>query len=393
MRPIRCFRKALLLFLAGFAGLLPFVADGQIIVLPGQTIDFYDPLQERVIPDVVDGNVEFLNADAFIGTNPGVVPLSSILHARGLISRANSTVYQYNEITIDEGDGSETVVMSQVSGTVVIRGFMLLVAWGQAEAKVYFEIVDVTMDADDDSNVVTRHPVANYELLNEPSISAGTSLGAKVGSATAGIAGGDLSLGVDIPLSKRIIRDEERFGFTALLRRGHTYRLQLVSESKVKLGRSGGQGIVSMYNPLAEIPPFLVDQDLLSIPPSLLDPQTWTDGLNITLLDKRLPSWSFPDRGIFAWDWFEDFGDTNDILTNFGIPITPRGLINRYFDRVVPDEELTQPGVDLRRMNFTVAPDQIELLTQISQQIETIANQPPLNPPFRPVPNNPLFKP
>ncbi len=364
----------------------------QTPVLPGQTVDFFDPVAERVIPDAIDGDVEFLFANAAIGDLPPTLPLSSFLASNSPIGRATTTIFQYNEIEIDPGDGSETVVTGQVSGTVVIRGFMLLAGWGLAEADVDFEIIDVTDTATGDTNVIARHSLKHYTLQPSYSISASASLGAKVGSATAGVAGGDLSLGLDIPLSKLVIRDEVPFGFTALLRRGHTYRLQLVSNNQIKLGRNAGSALISMYNPAASVPPFIVNADVLSVPPSLLDPQTWVTGLEVPLLDKRLPAWSFPDRGIFAWDWWEDFNDTNDILAAFGIPTTPRGLITRYFDRVIPDEELTQPGVDLRRMEFTLATDQVELLNLISDQVAELTEIVLRHPPFTRPPNGRPFE-
>ncbi len=98
----------------------------------------------------------------------------------------------------------------------------------------------------------------------------------------------------------------------------------------------------------------------------------WLSGLDLPMLDKQLPSYSFPDRGVFAWDWWDDFDDTNDVLAKFGIPTRVRGLVNRFFDRVVPDEEVTQPGVDLRKMEVTLATDQVALLNEISDQVEEL---------------------
>jgi len=364
----------------------------EVTVFPGQTVDFYHPFEERVIPDVIGGEKEFLLAIAAIGDLPPTLPLSSFLMTSSPIGRANTSIFQYNTVVVDSGDGTETVLTGQISGTVNIKGFMFLSGWGLAESQVAFEVIDVTPGLSDTEHVIARHTLSTYKLQPSYSISAGASLGAKVGSATAGVAGGDLSLGIDIPVSKLVIRDEVPFGFTVLLRRGHTYRLQLVCENKVKIGRSAGRAIISMYNPIAGIPPILTDDALLTIPPSLLDPQEWSMGLNIGLLDKSLPSWSFPDRGVFAWDWWDDYNDTNDILAAFGIPTTPRGLISRYFNRVIPDEELAQPGVDLRRMELTLATDEVEMLNLISDQVEELKEIILRHPPFTRPPNGRPFQ-
>lgn len=369
--------------------LISCAAIAQVPVLPGETIDFRDPLADRVLPDVIDGETEFLLANAAIGTIPPVLPLSTFVRAAGPIGRANATIFQYNQIMLDPGDGTETVVTAQISGTVNIRGFLMLAGWGNVESGVTFEVIDVTFGEFDPPHVIASHTIAEYELMPDMGVGIEVGLGAKVGSATAAVAGGDLGLALEIPLSMRVVRDEIPFGFTALLQRGHTYRLQLNSSSSVKLGRGAGLATASFYNPAAVIPPFVTGPGVLITPPTLFDPDTWVASLQMPMLDKTLPSWSFPDRGIFAWDWFEDLNDTNDVLMSFGIPTTPRGLVSRYFDRIIPDEELTQPGVDLRRMQITVAPDQVELLNQISDQIDLLTRiairRPPPWPPSRPI--------
>lgn len=356
------------------------------VILPGQTLDFYNPVVERVVPDDIDGKVEFFAADAAIGTTPDVLPLSSFVQTSGAIGRANSTIFQYNDITVDPGDGGETVVTAQISGEVFIRGYMLLISWGLAEANVGFEVIDITdtlIDPNNDPNTIATHTIASYELRPGFSVSMSTGLGAIIGTATAGAGKADLSLGVGVPLSKRVIRDHKKFGFTVLLRRGHTYRLQLTSSNAVKVGRNAGLARISLWAPLASVPPFISDADILTIPPSLVDPQVWLAGLDLPMLDKRLPSYSFPDRGIFAWDWWDDFDDTNDILAKFGIPTKVRGLVNRFFDRVIPDEEVTQPGVDLRKMEIALATDQVELLNMISDQVEELKEIILRHPPFQ----------
>jgi hypothetical protein len=115
----------------------------------------------------------------------------------------------------------------------------------------------------------------------------------------------------------------------------------------------------------------------------LVDPQLWVNNLDLPALNKSVPSFAFPDRGIFAWDWFTDYEDTNDVLAAFGIPTTMKGVVNRLFDRVVPDEAVAQPGVDLREMRLTVANDQVEMLQTISDQVAELKEIILRHPPFR----------
>lgn len=376
----------------GLLSMLQFGAFAQPpLLFPGQSMEFSTPAAGRVVPDDVDGFVErlFLAQAAIasdsIAFQTDVVPLSGFARVSTPLSRALTYVYQYNDFEIDAGDGSETVVSAQLSGTVNVKGYMLLVGFGNVREILGIDVIDITNDPNDLSNIVASETFRTYELDPDPGISMSTDVGALLGSATLAEAKAGLSLGVNVPIAKKVIRENFGFGFNVLLRRGHTYRLLFSSQGRAKLGPNAGLGIASFWSPIANVPPFLAGDSVLNVPPSLIDPQVWLTSLDMPMLDKTIPKINFPDVGEFNFGnfgWFADFNDTNDVLRELNIPTNVRGLVNRFFSNIIPDEAVAQPGVDLRQMQVTLATDQVELLNMVSYQVEELKQIILRHPPF-----------
>lgn len=369
------------------------------LVFPGQTIKFADPFAERVVPDDIGGFVERfppVGVNAVIGADTiplheDVLPLSGFTQSRVRLSRGLTHVFQYNDFTVEAGDGSETVVPAQVSGTINVKGYMLLIGIGSVREIIGIDLIDITDDPNDLTQVVASETFRQYELSPDPSISLGMSIEGVLGSATAVQVGADVSLGLGVPITKKVVRENFSFAFDALLRRGHTYRLVFSSQGRVRLGPNAGLGIVSFWSPLALTPPLPGDNTVVSVPPSLIDPQTWLTNLDIPLLDRQLPALDRPgseDTFKFAdFGWWSDIDDTNDLLRELGLPTNVRGIVNRFFSSIIPDEEVQQAGVDLRQLDVTIGQDQVELLNMISDQVEELKQILLRHPPFTNGPN------
>lgn len=375
------------------------------VIFPGGFKDFFDPGAERVIPDQITGEIEFFPPPPFgiAAADRETVPLSSLAIGFGPIARARGTVIQSNDFIIP-ADGLEArPLWTQISGQLFIRGFMLVTGIGQTSFDVDLLIYDVSEDPANENpeNIVYAENLAQYKSMTQADVGLELSIGVQLGSATVGQVGVDGAASFGVPLCKEVVRDEKNFGCQALLRRGRRYRVQIVANAQVKLGVLGGLAISSFYSPLAALPDGLTDPDILSVPPSLIDPQTWLDNLDLAFLDQPIKSLIFPNVGNSTFTvpgfsvpvigsigvpttpisapiqtLFVGSNTTTGLLVSQGLPVTPRAIIGDLLAITIPDEELLLPGVDLRRMAITIEVDQTELLNTKIKELERVVRTP-----------------
>lgn len=390
--------------------LAPIAHSRPPVIFPGGFKDFHNPASERVIPDQIVGEIEFFPPPplGIAAADQETVPLSSLAIAYGPIARARGTVLQSNDFIVpaDPTDGTAArPLWAQFSGTVFIRGFMVVSGIGQSSFSVDLEIFDVSDDPDNrhPENIVFAENLAQYKSMTQADVGLELSVGVQLGSATIGQVGVDGAASFSIPLCKEVVRDQKNFGCQALLRRGRRYRVQLVANAQVKLGLQGGVAISSFYSPLAAPPNGLTNPTLVSVPPSLIDPQTWLDTLDFAFLDDPLQSLVFPTVGNPAFtvpgfsvpvigsigvpttsisspiqSLFAGSSTTSGMLLAQGLPLTPRAVIGDLLAITLPDEELLQPGVDLRRLSVTIEVDQTELLNTKIEELERVVRTPPV---------------
>ncbi len=390
-----------------FTVLAPRAHSRPPVIFPGGYKDFHDPASERVIPDQIVGEIEFFPPPplGIAAADQETVPLSSLAIAYGPIARARGTVLQSNDFIVPADGAEARPLWAQISGTVFIRGFMVVSGIGQSSFSVDLEIFDVSDDPDNrhPENIVFAENLAEYKSTTQGDVGLELSVGVQLGSATVGQVGLDGGASFSIPLCKEVVRDQKNFGCQALLRRGRRYRVQLVANAQVKLGLQGGVAISSFYSPLAAPPDGLTNPALVSVPPSLIDPQTWLDTLDFAFLDDPLQSLVFPTVGNPAFtvpgfsvpvigsigvpttsisspiqSLFAGSSTTSGMLLAQGLPLTPRAVIGDLLAITLPDEELLQPGVDLRRLSVTIEVDQTELLNTKIEELERVVRTPPV---------------
>lgn len=385
------------------------IAQVEIPLLsPGGTVDFTGA-EGGVLPLAVVGSTEtFGKATAEVmgvSESPaGAAPLSSTAIASDALGRAKTTLSQHVDFNVEPGAQGETVLTAQISGQVDIRGYMLLAGLAVAKSKVRIEILDITPGSEAE-RIIMSHVLDERKLEGEfaPSVGAGVSV--DLGSATAGQIGIGFGAEVAISLVKDVVREQVPFGFTALLQRGHTYRLRLTSENEAKIGIGGGIAESSFYTPY-------------DIPPSLFDPNFWLGTLDMPMLDagprvfnfpsRPSPSFNFPlietsigdfgggNVGIGFPRLFPNISSTSDMLTRMNVNNTLSqeltNFLGDFSNRI--EEGVALPGVDLRRLEVTLEQDSTEALAEVSDQIEELKEILLRHPPFTrpsPQPRRPKF--
>lgn len=364
------------------------VAVAQLIptIAPGGMHDFRADGALHVLADDIESETSFLPVIALAVANENSVPLSSFVWATSYFGRAKATILQSNDFLIQPGNYGETVLQGQFGGTVNIGGFIALVGLGTAKMDVKIRVIDITDP--DRTRVVAVQALNLYEISNSLEIGTDLSVGAQLGSITVGQAGIDLGMGFAIPFERKIVRDSVDFGFTALLRRGHSYRFQVIAESRAELGATGGTGIVSFFNALAPIPNEVADPVLLAIPPQILDTEWWIDKLDWPLLNEELPAlelpasgsrFSIPNRVIqvpsptgpipiplpgFSPSIspiypppFQNVDDTNDVLNILGYNTNLKDILVTNIDRVLPADPIQFRGIELQDLTIDIAND------------------------------------
>lgn len=227
--------------------LLAFPAAAQVPVLEPGTVHAFDPA-----PDLVTGSCEppFLGSCDVVD---GEAPLRA--YAYGVVSRASASasVAEHHEFAIQaptaSGSPPNAVVPAQLAGRVRIRGFLFTMGGATATAAVSLRLVDLTGGLGD-PRTVWSGPVADYRAETRPSFAVGAGVGVSVegGFPYIGASGeGEIGLEMGISPDLQMIRDEIEFAFPVLLRRGGTYRLQLVLDVETRNRLLAATSIASFY--------------------------------------------------------------------------------------------------------------------------------------------------
>ena len=362
-------------------------AQAQVVLEPGGQLQYAVGTLD-VVPDAIEGSTSFFRfGDAIIVTDddPQVpAPLDTRVVAQGALSRAAADLLQYVEFTVAHdpaGTSPGRVLTAQLSGHVDIRGFLTLIGLGQSELDVTLEVVEVFGEGG--QLFVHSQPLGSYELMGtfQPSVAAG--FGVEVGSATFGQAGVGAGGELGLNLQKQVVRDMVPFGFQVLLRRGETYRVQLVASSQVKLGVAGGSGQVT-FSPSFDVPT------------NVFEVAEWIDSLEIPMLDEgfrnldlpRTPGarFSFPtintlltDIGGFdvsiangsLFPGITTSNTLNTIRTQFNLPETAREALVDFYGSPTGrvEEGIAEPGIHFRSMQILLEQDTAEQLDQLSATV------------------------
>lgn len=396
----------------------PLAGPGIAVLSPGDTFMFGEP-------DGVDGTKDFSGPGiAVLGTDiplPLDSPLSSLVAASGRLSRATTEILRFNDFTLDATWDSETMLEGRITGTVDVRGFILLIGVGQVKVEVLAELLDVTDP--EDPIVVNCKTLSKHQVKSALKPSLDVSLKLEGG---APYIGGGLGIGTGnlIHLELLKVRDSVDFGFDVMLRRGHTYRLIVKNKTEgtltvagLGLGFSplGGKAIASFFDPAA-----LVNNADVLIPNIIEDFMDRlleiVENLKITTTGPRvnIPLFKLFDnkgecdggdndgdecitdadcdsndckgslfREIFnslGWEIKTQGDSIRDLLEDrFGIDFgTAPGedptlchLVDKFFDladMLLDEEQIDTPGVTTRRLCVSIEQDQIELAER--QRIE-----------------------
>ncbi len=337
----------------------------ETLIRPGESISISDP-------DAIGGGFDGVGCGTFLAptplaadclVDPTSTPLNSYVMAGRRLARADSELFQYYTIQVDEGDGSESVLMAQVSGTVSVKGWMIIMGLAQSKSAVVLKVIDVTNGSE---KVITSRELSSHKITGEFTPELAVGFGADVGIPHGGSVGGGIEVGVGLPARKEIIRDTVDFGFSVLLQRGHQYRLYLESTTSTQIFAGFPRGVaVASFSQFFSVPDNLVDID------KILDSMGSIGEFNP-------PNLGIPGLGDggFISDVFgiePPFSNTKQIANAFNIPITMRSLLERigFGDGGIIEQELAAPGVSLSGLTITLQNDQDEILREVIRLLLT----------------------
>mgnify|MGYP007011822556 CR=1 FL=1 len=402
----------LLAFLAsGPAAASEPIVVGPVVVEPGGTLLFTEP---DSVEGVANPGIPLaFQGGAFVDTETD--SLQSSVHATLPLRRSASRITARYGFQIDGGSGHDTLLLTQISGHLDMRGFMTITGLGQAHAEATLRVRDVTDGPG--GPIIASHTISRHDLEGEFTPAIQASIGVQGG---APYIGGSFGMGVDFELSigLELVRDEQQFGFTAWLRRGRTYDLELVFETGAILGGlPQSTASATFYAPLGKSLP-------ISNP---ADPANWMDAIG-TFASHDLPNINIPSRnpllgsGSYRFPlistWWGDYGnvtrpiglnfimnplnrnfsDTHDALDFLGIPRNIDALVTNHLGLDTKlaglDEDITSPGVRLSGLRLVVEPDSHELLTAIQATLAKRIDQPiPRDAPAIPKDGRPMLAP
>jgi hypothetical protein len=307
--------------------------------------------------------------------------------ANGSFAKAQGAALQFYDFEIDEGDGSGTPLLSQISGKANFNGFLALVGGGQVKGNLKLKLIDLGPTGAfyaDGGNVVHQETLASHQL-NGIAVT-GLNFGIKVegGAPYIGI-GASPEFKVNIQLQKELVRDKIDFGVHALLLRGHTYRVQF------EVGVLAKKDVVSGLS----IAQFKLGDDRA---PDLFDPEHWLDGIN-DLVITDLPAIKAQtlnikeeEDGILKLfskprllDGAPGFSDSKDMLRKLaddaGLPTSFREIVEqRLKPSSFQEEGIASPGAEVRELFVTLETDQVEILrhhTVLLYHVIDLLNTPP----------------
>lgn len=303
--------------------------------------------------------------------------------AQGSFAKGQGTALQFYDFEVKEGDGSETPLLSQISGKANFNGFLALVGGGQVKGSLKLKLIDLGRTGTlypDGGKVVHQETLASHQLSGLAITGVGFGIGG-IGGAPVIAASAGAQLKFNIALKKELVRDKINFGMHALLLRGHTYRLQFEASVLAKKDVVPGLSIAQ----------FKLGDDRA---PDLLDPEMWLDGIN-DLIDTDLPAlkpqlFSVKEKrtvlGVFGLFSFSkprflanspDFTDSKDLLIKIaeeaGIPTTFKEIVEQRLSSKssILEEGIPSPGAEVRELSVTLETDQVELLRHIVDLLNT----------------------
>jgi hypothetical protein len=322
-------------------------------------------------------------ATAILGTDlPLDTPLSSFVCARQRLSRARGEIMRFNDFSLDSSWDSETVIPGRVTGSIDVRGFLLLLGVGQAKVEVVAELLDIT---DPERTIVVNcKEIAKHRVNSAMKPSVDVSLKVEGG---APYIGGGLGIGTGNLIHYELlkVRDSVDFGFDVMLRRGHSYRLVVKCKSESMLTAAGlglgaaplgGKSIACFFSPedLADpdvfVPNILANHfDRLEEIVELLDIPTNGTLHNVPLLNigngDNLPQ-AIQDILDFLRFTIESQASTiNNLLRNeFGLNLPTNvdlcSLASSFFDlsdRLLGEEQIDTPGVRTKSLTVSLGQD------------------------------------
>jgi len=177
--------------------------------------------------------------------------------AHDCLNRAKVTVERHNDFLMagNRGDG---VVTAQVSASVHMKGFILLMGPGEAAVNSWLNVIDVTEGAQEEGSIVASELIYEKNVQTSLIPDLGLELGFPSGiGASIAFAGEGTKMRLDRSFD---------VGFVVLLQRGHRYRLELTLTGLARRGILPGVSWVGFW--AREIQP-----------PDLLEPESWKAAL------------------------------------------------------------------------------------------------------------------
>lgn len=324
-------------------------------------------------------------------------------------NRGQGKVFQYYDFDVDDSTNIGTALLTQISGSAKLNGFMALVGGGQTNASLALKIIDLGPTLAQDpggGKVIHKETLASHSLQGVAIT--GLNFGLKVeGGAPYLGAGAGPELKFNVTLNKKVVRDSLDFGFSTVLIRGHSYRLQFELSTLSKKGAVTGTAIsqFKLGGPVTD----------------MLNTENWLQGIKDTI-KADLPnlkaevmslnplgstSFSFPkmdinqdddDDGIFSrfadkralaganigisglkQNYIANFADTKAFLLaraeDAGLPTSFQEIVEKRFSNGalnnVLEEGIEKAGVEVLELSVTMQEDQVELLREIIQLLKT----------------------
>jgi hypothetical protein len=361
---------------------LPAFAAGT--VAPNETLVLTSPS----MPNLADGTTEDCQSfpefivKCFTGSDGERIGANT--RANLGFRRASGTISEYYDFDVDPGAGNyDTVLNAQISGTGQLNGILVLIAGGHVKGSLSVKLYDLgetggTMPPE--PQLVHQESLASHELTGQLTTGVGFSIKVEGGAPYIGV-GAAPSLGFKIKLQKKFVSDGINFGFGALVRRGHSYRVVFELSSYAKRNAANGISVSRFRDSTDDIP-------------NLLDPENWRESLT-GAIDTRLPALTgqavqmrrglnlFDNRRMYtaqyydstAGDWIGLPSTTaiintqtpSDFPRNFGQIISDRFSFNR--DNLEP---LVDPGFALHELSVTLEADSVAILEDQTMRINEV---------------------
>lgn len=282
------------------------------------------------------------------GSKDGV--LCSVLLTTLAGSKGVCEVKQQNDFRVEQGH-FDSVILVRVSGSTEVSGYQQLIGLGQVETRVSVLLIDLGLDLASaaDDRVVACEDVSRYELTQTLQPSVGAEASIDLGSATVLQGGLDLGFGMALPLNMRIIRDDNNFGFEALVRRGRTYRVVVRSRSQAKLSTAAGFAVAN----------FCSLDSLPQVPANLFDPKYWLETSNLPIKNLAIPNINVSGLKLFTFPELKIPEFQIPPIAGIDVPPVPEIKIVPATDIVLPNGI---PSTHAALNTIGISPDILSLL-------------------------------